>query len=155
MVRLLHEEDERWTQKSLDAVESTDEDESGDGCLEAFLQFHVMQELCSRALKDKPRGCMTIIIGTATSILRNVRYPLLPHQTVHVPLGQLISVATRFDSLCSGKPGTANYKKRIGGKMGIVELLTKAALFWFPPRLIIRPTVCYKTTHVSIFCLQI
>ena len=116
MVRLLDDEDEVWAQRSVNLINDDDDDsEAADHpCLEAFLQFHVMQELCNRALKDKPRGCMTIVLGTATAILRNVRYPLLPHQTVHVPLGQLISVATRYDSLCSGKPGSTNYKRRIG-----------------------------------------
>ena len=119
MVRLLHEEDEIWARQSIDSsVVGVDmNDNSGDHpCLESFLQFHVMQELCNRALKDRPRGCITLVLGTATAILRNVRYPLLPHQTVHVPLGQLISFATRYDSLCNDKASgiNASYKKRIG-----------------------------------------
>ena len=120
MVRLLHEEDEIWARRSID-ITDTDSSDVTDGsgdhpCLESFLQCHVMQELCNRALKDRPRGCITLVIGVATAILRNVRYPLLPHQTVHVPLGQLISFATRYDSLCNDKSVgfTASYKKRIG-----------------------------------------
>eukprot|EP01041_Mallomonas_annulata_P012005 gene12005-25155_t len=124
MVRLLHDEDEVWAKRSVDVTDHED-DEEDHPCLEAFLQYHVMQELCNRALKDKPRGCMTVVLGTATSILRHVRYPLLPHQTVHVPLGQLISVATRYESLCTGKPGTTSYKKRID-----LSLTTLISVIW-------------------------
>ena len=112
MIKLLHEEDERWARKLFDHPES--ENISDLPCIEAFLQHYVMQELCNRALKDKPRGCMPIVLTAVATILKCVRYPLLPHQTVHVPLVQLISCATRYDSLNSGKPGLINYKKRIG-----------------------------------------
>jgi hypothetical protein len=35
-------------------------------------------------------GCLTLVLAITTTILKNLRYPLLPHQTVHKALCQLI-----------------------------------------------------------------
>jgi len=126
MIKLLREEDERWSYKLIENNEEMD-NISELPCIEAYLHYRVMPELCNRALKDRPRGCLPIILSTASSILKKVRYPLLPHQTVHVPLGQLISFATRYDGLhASDKPGMLGYKKRIGAVTSYTTLATSS-----------------------------
>lgn len=62
--------------------------------LELFLQHRVMEELCTRAIHDKPQGLLPVILAATTSIMRTLRYPLLPHQRVHKPLCQLLTHAT-------------------------------------------------------------
>lgn len=52
MLKHLQAEDELWVnshvQKSEDAIRELP-------CLEVFLQNHIMEELCTRAKRDKPR----------------------------------------------------------------------------------------------------
>eukprot|EP00602_Paraphysomonas_sp_CaronLab_P000510 CAMPEP_0185020030 /NCGR_PEP_ID=MMETSP1103-20130426/2616_1 /TAXON_ID=36769 /ORGANISM="Paraphysomonas bandaiensis, Strain Caron Lab Isolate" /LENGTH=862 /DNA_ID=CAMNT_0027550669 /DNA_START=103 /DNA_END=2691 /DNA_ORIENTATION=- len=95
ILRYLQEEDARWVSSHVEAVEDEIHDHP---CLEVFLQNHVMEKLCQRAKRDKPRGSLPLVLAIATSVLRVVRYPLLPHQTVHKPLCQLIGNASSLSS---------------------------------------------------------
>ena len=52
MLRHLQNEDELWVQSH---GEKSDDEVRDHPCLEIFLQNHVMEKLCSRAKKDKPR----------------------------------------------------------------------------------------------------
>jgi len=96
-------------------------------CLDTFLNSHVLQALCNRASRDSPRGTLPLILGAVASLLRNVKYPLLPHQTINKPVAHLVSVASRYEALFShnvsgdaltdteqSEAENINYKKRIG-----------------------------------------
>lgn len=52
MLRHLQNEDEQWIHSH---GEKTDDEIRDHPCLEIFLQNHVMEKLCTRAKKDKPR----------------------------------------------------------------------------------------------------
>ena len=68
-------------------------------CLEVFVENHMMHEICMRAIRDIPRGCMPIVLNATALLLQSVRYPLLVHQTIHKPIANLVSIAARFDAL--------------------------------------------------------
>lgn len=112
MLKLLQADDARWVRShSL----SSDKDVVYP-CLDSFLSKHMMRELCSRAMKDYPRGTMATVLATAASLMRYIRFPLLPHQSVHVPLAQLITHAMRISnsSLVSGNSDAfLKYKHKI------------------------------------------
>jgi hypothetical protein len=102
-------------------------------CLDVFLQMNMMHELAKRATADLPRGTLPLVLGTTSSLLRNVRYPLLPHTIVHKPIVKLISMASRFDALNTGeslsssaaRAELASYKKRID-----IGLTTLIGIVW-------------------------
>lgn len=112
MIKLLQADDARWVQShSLRG----DMDVSYP-CLGLFLDRHMMRELCTRAMKDCPRGTMAVVLATAASLVRYIRFPLLPHQSVHVPLAQLITHAMRISnsSLVKGNNDAfLKYKNKI------------------------------------------
>ena len=121
MISLLRKESDDWFEKY---GERPDPEIVDMPCLDTFLQTHVLQALCNRATRDCPRGTLPLILATVASMLRNVKYPLLPHQTIHKPIAHLLSIASRYDSI-HGKNyhGSSNsqshlewisYKKRIG-----------------------------------------
>ena len=93
MINLLQGESERWLAQYS---ESPDPEINELPCIDIFLRLHMMQELCVRAVRDMPRGCLPLIMGSTALMLRLVRYPLLPHQTVHKPIANLVSVASRY-----------------------------------------------------------
>lgn len=114
MLKLLQADDARWIRSH-----SISSDRTADftyPCFDQFLSKHMMRELCSRAMKDSPRGSMSVLLATAASLMRYIRYPLLPHQSVHVPLAQLITHAMRISNstLISGNSDAFNkYKQKI------------------------------------------
>ena len=84
-----------------------------------------MGKFCSHANRDVPRGTMSLILVLVASLLGSIRYPLLPHQSVHVPLSQLISNATRvYNSTPAHHDNELflSYKRKIGD-MHIKDLL--------------------------------
>lgn len=119
IVSLLQQESDRWYIKYS---HSPDPEMTDLPCLDTFIQTHVLHTLCNRASRDLPRGTLPLILGIISSLLRSVRYPLLPHQTVHKPIAHLISIAWRFEAFhgevnrsSSQSPNDiANYRKRIG-----------------------------------------
>lgn len=68
------------------------------------------------------RGSLPFVLAFATSVLRVLRYPLLPHQTVHTSLCQLIvnasTISSKYSAIAKGKgQSTAEivgYVKKIG-----------------------------------------
>jgi hypothetical protein len=52
MLKHLQQEDELWVNSHL---QKTDDEVRDHPCLEVFLQNHIMEELCTRANKDRPR----------------------------------------------------------------------------------------------------
>ena len=54
MLRHLQVEDEQWVAAHVNHISGEDEIREHP-CLEVFLHNHVMEELCSRAKRDKPR----------------------------------------------------------------------------------------------------
>jgi hypothetical protein len=119
MLMLMEEESDRWFQEMNSSQHS---ELSPMPCFDAFLHHRVILELCDRAIRDLPRGCLPLILGTLASWIRAVKYPLLPHHTVHKPIARLISTASRFDSRHYSSTNAApeikqdlmNYKKRVG-----------------------------------------
>lgn len=120
MLKLLQADDARWVRSHSVSCDK----EIVYPCIDSFLAKHMMRELCSRAMKDHPRGTMAVILATAASLLRYIRYPLLPHQSVHVPLAQLITHAMRISnsSLVSGNSDAfLKYKHNIGEQFALVN----------------------------------
>lgn len=119
MIVLIQAESDTWIAKY---ALSPDPEVSDLPCLDTFLQKHIMQELCIRAIRDIPRGCLPLILGASAQLFNVVRYPLLPHQTVHKPIANLVSVASRFDAMNytssssshEAKQAMTSYKKMIG-----------------------------------------
>ena len=120
MLRLLQTDDLRWV--AAHYISSSDLS-SGGGmhpCIDIFLVHHMTGKLCAYAIKDIPRGSMALILTFLASLLRCIRYPLLPHQSVHVPLSQLISNAMRISNSSSVLNSQQeheeflNYKRKIG-----------------------------------------
>jgi hypothetical protein len=120
MILLLQSESDKWY---LNYTGNEDElDIAVMPCFDVFLHHHMMLELCRRAIRDLPKGCLPLILGATATLIQNVKYPLLPHQTVHKPIARLISEVSRFDALhytganisISKKQEMINYKKRIG-----------------------------------------
>jgi hypothetical protein len=82
MIALLQAESDNWLSKY---AECPDPQTSDLPCLDAFLRLHMMQvhfqnvhvdfshlrlqELCTRAMRDMPRGCLPLIIGSTGQII--------------------------------------------------------------------------------------
>lgn len=87
-----------------------------------LILYHVARQPSSVPLPYFPAGCLPLCLAILTSVLKNVKYPLLRHSTVYAPLCQLVSVATRYDTLyCQlGKTSSIaqdeqlSYKRRLG-----------------------------------------
>ena len=75
MITILQIESDTWFGQYS---EKPDPDVADLPCLNSFLETNVMHELSNRAVRDLPRGCLPLILGTTASLLRSVRYPLLP-----------------------------------------------------------------------------
>lgn len=95
LLRLIQVEDMRWVASHNNAAAAQGSDDLVYPCMSVFMGKHMMGELCSRANRDRPRGCMSLVLAMAASLLRYTRYPLLPNQSVHVPVSQLITNAMR------------------------------------------------------------
>lgn len=96
MSLLLESESDRWMMEINSGI---DTEVSEMPCFDTFLQYQMMAEICRRGIRDLPRGCLPLTLGTLASWIRTVKYPLLPHLSVHKHLARLISVACRFDAL--------------------------------------------------------
>jgi hypothetical protein len=117
IIRLLQAEDARWVSSHASASRNGN---VAYPCINIFLSQHVMGKLCSHANRDVPRGTMSLILALVSSLLGTIRYPLLPHQSVHVPLSQLITNAARVYSGASVQHDNeqfAAYKRKIGDKI--------------------------------------
>lgn len=118
MVTLLKDESE----ESYSCVSDiTEPDTASLPCITTLLQTHVLHALCNRACRDLPRGSLPLILGTIASMLRGIRYPLLPHQTVHKPIAHLVTVAWRYEAFhgdygrsSDSRADNASYRRRIG-----------------------------------------
>jgi hypothetical protein len=100
IVELLRRESRDWIRDNRLAVTlPTHHDTFQLLCFEAFVENHMTQELCLRAIRDVPRGCMPVVLNAMVLLLHGVGYPLLEHQTIHRPIANLISIAARFDAL--------------------------------------------------------
>jgi len=77
-------------------------------CADVYLQHHVTHELCMRAIKDSPFGLLILVLDFLVRVLSEAPYPLLPHQTVHKPVANLITFCARYDALAArGAPAPA------------------------------------------------
>ena len=137
MLKLLQADDARWVRSHS---VSSDLEASAYPCLDSFLTKHMMRELCSRAMKDYPRGTMSVILATAASLMRYVRYPLLPHQSVHVPLAQLITHAMRISNSSLVK----------GNSEAFLKYKSKVGEYVFVPTVVVSPD---SLVHIYILCL--
>ena len=64
-----------------------------------FIQYHVIREFCVRAIKDSPKGILPLVLNFIASILQNVKYPFLPHITIHRSIANIIFFASHYESL--------------------------------------------------------
>ena len=127
----------RWVDSMAGAAGSSDVELE---CVDAFLQTNAMHELCRRAGRDLPRGCLPMVLAFVSTLLKQVRYPLLPHQTVYRPLARLLSITCRLDAVLgrghTAAQGTsperslemANYTRRVDTALcGLLGTLWKKA----------------------------
>jgi hypothetical protein len=121
ILRLIQAEDVRWVASHDAAAGQAGSDDLAYPCMSLFMGKHMMGELCSRANRDRPRGCMSLVLAMAASLLRYTRYPLLPNQSVHVPVSQLITNAMRISLGPSAESGAdyhsadfQAYKQKLG-----------------------------------------
>lgn len=120
ILRHLYNESEKWS-KEVNSDTSCDISEMP--CFDVFLQLQVITELSRRAIRDRPLGTMPLVLGTLASWLRTLKYPILPHQSVHRIVSHLIFQASRYDILHAATIAAAdsmdarqhiiNYRKRI------------------------------------------
>ena len=122
-IHILQNEGELWKDNSQ-VLDPSVHLSSITPCLYMFIQRRYMQELCNRALRDRPRGCMPLIIAIITSLIKNVKYPLIHNQNIHMQICQLVSVTTRYESLyCSNRlternsTESAGYKRRLDANL--------------------------------------
>lgn len=80
VLSLLIMESEKWSKEFNDSV---DDDISEMPCFDIFLHNRICEEMVTRGVRDFPRGTLPLILGTMASLIRSVKYPLLPHQSVH------------------------------------------------------------------------
>jgi hypothetical protein len=120
ILRLIQVEDVRWVASHHSATAQTSDDLVYP-CMSLFMGKHMMGELSSRANRDRPRGCMSLVLAMAASLLRYTRYPLLPNQSVHVPVSHLITNAMRISQGPSAETGAdyhsadfQAYKQKLG-----------------------------------------
>jgi hypothetical protein len=120
VVDILQQDSTLWVSLSSDSLVSHDASVDHTPLfISQFIRQRFMHELCVRALKDRPRGLMPLTLLVATTLLRSVKYPLLQHQSIHLPLSQLISVAARYELLYPQssrryQTSYASYKRRLG-----------------------------------------
>lgn len=119
VLRHLHAEDRMWCDKEIKSNGGTMKPELAEEvtdhpCFDVFIESRYMDEICRRARQDRPRGSLPIVLVMTTTILRNIRFPLLPHETVHKSLRRLIcdasSVSSMYNSIVkSKKPVTREF----------------------------------------------
>ena len=92
MISLLILESDKW---SAEYNDSADDEISDMPCFDIFLYDRVCEELVKRAVKDRPRGTLPLILGTLASLIRSIKYPLLPISNNSKHISRLISFASR------------------------------------------------------------
>lgn len=123
LVEILQSDAENWVTAQRKGSASN-EDESLIPCIDHFLQMNIVGELCNRAMSDVPRGIMRLTLTALSTLIKNVPYPFLPHQSVHKPLAKLVFIAARYEALVGGdvqQPSSleerekyTSYQRRIG-----------------------------------------
>lgn len=122
LVEILQSDAENWVTAQRKGSASNEE-ESLIPCIDHFLQMNIVGELCNRAMSDVPRGIMRLTLTAFSTLIKNVPYPFLPHQSVHKPLAKLVFIAARYEALVGDvqQPSTAeerekyaSYQRRIG-----------------------------------------
>jgi hypothetical protein len=109
MIELVRLDAEQWleTQKTL----STEHNEINTPVIDRLLHANIVRELCQRAIKDSPRGTLPMLLVALSSLLRTVKFPLLPHQSIYKPITNLISYATRYEELIEKSVGRNQMEK--------------------------------------------
>ena len=93
-------------------------DEESGSCFDYFIQYHIVREFCTRAIKDTPRGFLPLILNFIASILQNVTYPLLPHVSVHKSIANLLFFSVHYVSLQVRDYGSSHGMQGIDGLGG-------------------------------------
>lgn len=102
IVEILSQEAQLWlvNQRSI-ADSNCDNDAmhmSDTPCLDHFIQMNMISELCNRAMSDSPRGILRLSLTAISTILRQIPYPLLPHQSIYRPVAKIIFIASRYEA---------------------------------------------------------
>lgn len=102
IVEILQQEGQIWlmNQRTIVNLGSSNDDlhVTDTPCLDHFIQMNMISELCNRAMSDSPRGILRLVLTTVSTMLRQITYPLLPHQSVYRPVAKLIFVASRYEA---------------------------------------------------------
>jgi hypothetical protein len=123
MLEHLQKDADIWVSQQGKAVFGDNVHTDDISSLDALLQYQMIQEWCKRGILDLPRGCLPLVMNIITQLISFVNYPLLPEQSVHKPVAQLVAVAARFDAIFApvGKNATPQavqeyygYRKRVG-----------------------------------------
>jgi hypothetical protein len=81
-------------------------------------------------------GCLPLVLAFTTSVLRGLRYPLLPHQTVHKSLCQLIvnaaSISTQYSAMIKSVPDQRSSLQAYIKRIGISVALAGNSSHFFP-----------------------
>lgn len=96
---LLKVESDTWLMKEKSIYQSLSNKEMNDTPLptiEKCLAMNMIPLLCKRAQQDTPRGLLPLMLTALSNLLRNIHYPLLPHQAIHKATRQLITTALEY-----------------------------------------------------------
>jgi hypothetical protein len=96
IVSILEKESEMWVAQS---IECDDADTVDVPCADAFIMSQGLYKLCVFAAEDTPRGSLPAVMHSVARLLRTVKYPLLPHKSIHKPIARLVFVGTRYAQL--------------------------------------------------------
>jgi hypothetical protein len=81
-------------------------------------------------------GCLPLVLAFTNSVLRELRYPLLPHQTVHKSLCQLIviaaSISMQYSAMIKSVPVQRSSLQAYINRIGISLALAGNSSHFFP-----------------------
>jgi hypothetical protein len=119
MVTLLAKESDSWVRTG------SIEDQK---VVAVFVQKELLQEFVDRALQDKPRGCLPLVMAISTSLLRSVKYPLIAEPSIQRALNQLVTAACRIQDILASRTNILNNKTDMTGYMKRVEVALSALI---------------------------
>ena len=130
MITILSKESEKWKESESSSKQAINMQAMP--CIKMFIQKNIIQEFVDRALLDRPRGCLPLILAIATSLMTRVNYPLITEYSIQQALNQLVGAAYRYDDAVIARKGAAalkdpayhGYKKRIDVNLtGLLHIL--------------------------------
>lgn len=96
----------------MEITSGMDTEVSEISCLDTYLQYDIMAEICRRGISDIPLGCLPQTLDTLETWTRAVKYQLLPRLRAHEHLARLVAVVCCFDALHSAESGSSGADQR-------------------------------------------